>query len=82
MTKVEGTGSGKYKMAAFNTDMHISQLPDKERDYDGYTYDFGIEHPNGTSVNTGPTKWKKPKVENTRWRPIPLYFIYLSSQTR
>ena len=82
-TKVEGTGSEKSKMAAYTTEMHISQLPDQiTTRFQCYTCVFRVEHSNGTICNTLQQKWKEPEVKNPRWRPIPLKCIYLSSQTR
>ena len=66
-------------MAASKLEIPISQrVHKKELNSNGYTYVFGVQLSNGTIVNVVRPNGKKPELENPRWRPVNLQYIYLS----
>ena len=75
----EGTGRGKSKMAALNLKyLYLSLYTRWQRNSNDYTYVFGVQLSNGSSENAVRTNAEKPKVENPRWRPVNLKYVYLS----
>jgi len=68
------TGSGNSKMAATKLPeciyISISLYPRNQRNFNGYTYVFGVKLSNKESGDVVRPNGKKPKVENPRLRSL------------
>jgi len=50
--------------------------------FDSYTYVFGKQLFNGSDDNVVRPNGEKPEVENPRWRPLNLKYVYLNMYMR